>query len=350
MLPDIRRDIADGGVLQIRRTPTYSSTACERGRTTACCRASTSSWRSSSRWTRARQIAAHVDVVRTDRLTKDFSTGFWRPRPHRALDGLSFEIPAGRRVRPARTERRRQEHHAQAAARSAAADVGPRRAARPAAGRCRARTAARLSAGEPDVLRPSLRRGTARVLCRSLRLSARGAPRARRALLDRVGLGADRRRPLRQYSKGMVQRVGLAQALVNDPELVILDEPMSGLDPVGRREVREMISACATRAARCSSARTSCRTPSCSAAASASSRGPARGGGDRRRADGRRGDATGMGDRRGRRDRAAVARLGPRVERVTRSPTAATASSSARSARPGADHRRLLPPARRWSR
>ena len=62
-----------------------------------------------------------------------------------------------------------------------------------------------------------------------------------RAVLDDVGLGAERRMRLRQFSKGMVQRVGLAQALINDPEVVFLDEPMSGLDPLGRRDVRELI-------------------------------------------------------------------------------------------------------------
>jgi ABC-2 type transport system ATP-binding protein len=46
---------------------------------------------------------------------------------------------------------------------------------------------------------------------------------------------------LRKFSKGMLQRIGIAQALINDPELVILDEPMSGLDPLGRREVRDLI-------------------------------------------------------------------------------------------------------------
>jgi ABC-2 type transport system ATP-binding protein len=61
-------------------------------------------------------------------------------------------------------------------------------------------------------------------------------------LLTAVGLEEkDWKRQLRKYSKGMLQRVGLAQSLINDPEVVFMDEPMSGLDPVGRREVRELI-------------------------------------------------------------------------------------------------------------
>lgn len=60
-------------------------------------------------------------------------------------------------------------------------------------------------------------------------------------LLDLVGLTEARNRQLRKFSKGMLQRIGVAQALIHDPELVILDEPMSGLDPIGRKEVRDLI-------------------------------------------------------------------------------------------------------------
>ncbi len=60
-------------------------------------------------------------------------------------------------------------------------------------------------------------------------------------LVERVGLGHAIDRPIKKFSKGMRQRAGLAQALINDPDLVILDEPQTGLDPVGRREVRDLI-------------------------------------------------------------------------------------------------------------
>ena len=73
-----------------------------------------------------------------------------------------------------------------------------------------------------------------------------GVPRAVRKkraddLIERVGLGRARAQSLKKFSKGMLQRAGLAQALMNDPELVVLDEPMSGLDPIGRKEIRDLI-------------------------------------------------------------------------------------------------------------
>jgi ABC-2 type transport system ATP-binding protein len=73
-----------------------------------------------------------------------------------------------------------------------------------------------------------------------------GMPRAQLnervpALLELVGLSEHREKRLRDFSKGMLQRIGLAQALLNDPELILLDEPTSGLDPVGRLLVRDII-------------------------------------------------------------------------------------------------------------
>ncbi len=73
-----------------------------------------------------------------------------------------------------------------------------------------------------------------------------GLPASERAarvelLLERVGLAHAADARLKTYSKGMLQRVGIAQALVHDPEVVFLDEPMSGLDPIGRKEIRDII-------------------------------------------------------------------------------------------------------------
>jgi ABC-2 type transport system ATP-binding protein len=60
-------------------------------------------------------------------------------------------------------------------------------------------------------------------------------------LIEMVGLTGAKRRQLKEYSKGMTRRIGLAQALINDPELVLLDEPTSGLDPIGTRDIKDLI-------------------------------------------------------------------------------------------------------------
>ncbi len=72
-------------------------------------------------------------------------------------------------------------------------------------------------------------------------LGSRERRRSVQGLMERVGVAHAAKIPLRKYSKGMLQRIGMAQALLGDPELVILDEPMSGMDPLGRGDMREII-------------------------------------------------------------------------------------------------------------
>ena len=181
------------------------------------------------------------DALHTEELTKDYAIGFWRKRPYRALDRLSIRVPAG----------------------EVFGFLGPNGAGKtttlkllmqlvfPTSGRAEmlGRPVGDLSAKRRIGYLPEhpyfydyltaeeLLRYFARLFGFS---GADAAARATR-LLDEVGIGGERRMQLRKFSKGMLQRVGIAQALVNDPELVIFDEPMSGLDPLGRRDVRALI-------------------------------------------------------------------------------------------------------------
>jgi ABC-2 type transport system ATP-binding protein len=181
-------------------------------------------------------------VVEIDNLTKEYQTGFLRKKTVRALDGLSLEVSSGQIF----------------------GFLGGNGAGKT--------TTIKILLG---LLFPTS--GSAKILGRNITevdmhrrigycpenpyfydyLTARelmlyfgeifGIDKALRTtrteeLLARVGLEPKAwDRQLRKFSKGMLQRVGLAQSLINDPEIVFLDEPMSGLDPIGRREIRELI-------------------------------------------------------------------------------------------------------------
>jgi ABC-2 type transport system ATP-binding protein len=180
-------------------------------------------------------------AIEVERLSKDYTVGFWRPRPWRAIDELSLRVEAN----------------------EVYGFLGPNGAGKTTTLKLLMQlmypTSGRMSilgrpVGDPDVRR---RIGflpeapyfydylTAEELLGYFAgLFGIGEPDRRKrvgALLDSVGIGAERRLPLRKFSKGMLQRVGLAQALINEPEVVFLDEPMSGLDPIGRRDVRSII-------------------------------------------------------------------------------------------------------------
>src|SRR3954471_22505805 len=180
-------------------------------------------------------------AIRTRDLSKDYHVGFWRPRPYRALDGLSIEVAHG----------------------EVFGFLGPNGAGKTTTLKLLMQLVFPTS-GEAEILgRPvgdvSIRHRigylpenpyfydhlTAEELldyyARLFGMHAADRRRRVQAVLDRLRRGPRRRLQLRKFSKGMLQRVGLAQALLNEPEVIFLDEPMSGLDPLGRRDVRALI-------------------------------------------------------------------------------------------------------------
>jgi ABC-2 type transport system ATP-binding protein len=183
-----------------------------------------------------------MSAIELQGLTKDYPTGFLQLRRVRALDGVSLTVERGEIFGFL---------GANGAGKTTAIKI-LMRLITPTAGRARildhdaADIAAHARIGylpEAPYFYDYL---TARELleyCAQLFGYAPAARRERAAVvLQRVSLDESAwNRQLRKFSKGMLQRVGLAQALVNDPEIVILDEPMSGLDPIGRRQVRDLI-------------------------------------------------------------------------------------------------------------
>ena len=182
-----------------------------------------------------------MSAIEISGLSKDYKLGFWRQRPWRALHRLSLNVERG----------------------EVFGFLGPNGAGKtttikilmglifPTEG---AATILGHPVGQPETFRKV---GflpeqpyfydylTAEELldyfARFFPSTALERRRRREAALERVGLAEFRCLPLRKFSKGMLQRVGIAQAIFHEPEVVVLDEPMSGLDPVGRRQVRDLI-------------------------------------------------------------------------------------------------------------
>ncbi len=182
-----------------------------------------------------------TSAVITEGLTKDFRAGFWRARPHRALNGVSFEIPSGGVFGLLGPNGAGKSTTLKILVNLLWASAGRAEVLGRPPGDVQARQRLGFLPEHPTFYDHLTAEELLAYFAGLFGYSA--ADRRARAsrLLDAVEIGSDRRRLIRHYSKGMVQRVGIAQALVNDPELVILDEPMSGLDPVGRRDVRELI-------------------------------------------------------------------------------------------------------------
>jgi ABC-2 type transport system ATP-binding protein len=181
-------------------------------------------------------------AIQIDELTKDYWVGFWRKRPYRALDRLSVEVQPGEIFGflgpngAGKTTTLKLLMQLIFPTSGGASILG-----RPV-GDVRARQRIGYLPENPYFYDYLTAEELLQYFARLFGFDAADARQRTARLLERVGIPPERRRQqLRKYSKGMIQRVGIAQALLNDPEVVFLDEPMSGLDPLGRRDVRSLI-------------------------------------------------------------------------------------------------------------
>ncbi|HKP37485.1 MAG TPA: ABC transporter ATP-binding protein [Pyrinomonadaceae bacterium] len=188
-----------------------------------------------------------MPAIEINNLTKDYEVGFWRKRKVRALDGLSLTVEPGQIFGFLGANGAGKTTTLKLLMRL----IYPTAGSAQILGKDISDTAMHARIGylpENPYFYDYLTAREFLDYCGEL-FGLDQSTRTRRAeeLLTRVNLDSKSwKRQLRKFSKGMLQRVGLAQALVNDPEIVFLDEPMSGLDPVGRREVRDLIASLRT--------------------------------------------------------------------------------------------------------
>jgi ABC-2 type transport system ATP-binding protein len=186
-------------------------------------------------------MSAPAAVVTVEKISKSYPTGFWRRRV-RVLSDLSFSVSPNEIVGFLGPNGAGKTTTIKILNRLAFPDSGAVTIFGEEAGR-RPRSRRRIGfMPEQPYFYEYLTGAEFLSLCGHLTGMRRSEIAERsRELLSRVGLSGAGGTAIRKYSKGMMQRLGLAQALLHEPELVILDEPMSGLDPVGRMEVRNLI-------------------------------------------------------------------------------------------------------------
>ena len=180
-------------------------------------------------------------AVRLRELTKDFSVGFWRPRPYRALDRVTLDVEPGEVLGYLGPNGSGKTTTLKLLTQLLFPTSGSAEILGRPAGDLDVRRRVGFLPESPYFYDNLTANELLRYFARLFGLDYAEAKRKASVALDRVGIGVEREMRLRRYSKGMLQRVGIAQALINDPDVLFLDEPMSGLDPVGRREVRDLI-------------------------------------------------------------------------------------------------------------
>ena len=182
-----------------------------------------------------------MPAIETAGLTKDYLVGFWRPRPYRALDALTLSVETGEVFGFLGPNGAGKSTTLKLLMQLIFPTNGSARILGSPVGDVAVRRRIGFLAENPYYYDYLTAEELLTYFARLFGYSSAEAKKRVARVLDQVGLGAERRMRLRGFSKGMVQRVGLAQALLNDPEVVFLDEPMSGLDPLGRRDVRDLI-------------------------------------------------------------------------------------------------------------